>query len=56
MEQDRFVYVVNTLINNGFIAYNDGKHDKPIEGLILQERGYNYIYHSTLQDLQSLFS
>lgn len=56
MEQDRFVGVVNTLINNEFIIYNDGKHDKPIEGLILLERGYNYIYHSTPPDLQSLFS
>ena len=55
-EQDRFVDVVNTLINNGFITYNDGKHDKPIEGLILQERGYDYIYRQKLSILQGLFS
>lgn len=55
-EQDRFVDVVNTLINNGFITYNDGKHDKPVEGMILQENGYNYIYHSTPSNLRSLFS
>lgn len=54
-EQDRFAVVVNTLIDSGFIIYNDGKHDKPIEGLILQEGGYNYIYKSTPSDLRGLF-
>lgn len=54
-EQDRFVDVVNTLIGNGFITYNDGRHDKPIEGLILQENGYNYIYRSIPSNLQGLF-
>ena len=55
-EQDRFVDVMNTLINNGFITYNDGKHDKPIEGLILQENGYNYINDSIPPNLQGLFN
>lgn len=52
-EQDRFVEVANTLILNGYISYEDGKQ-KPIEGLVLQQAGYNYIYgvsHSHLEDL-----
>lgn len=55
VEQDRFVDVVNTLIDAGFITYDDGKHDKPIEGLILQEPGYNYIYKSQPTNLKYLF-
>lgn len=54
-EQDRFAGVVNTLIDNGFIIYDDGKHDNPIEGLILQEGGYNYIYNSTPSNLRGIF-
>lgn len=55
-EQDRFVDVVNVLINKGFITYDDGKNDNPIEGLILQEAGFNYIYESQPSDLKSLFN
>jgi hypothetical protein len=55
-EQDRFADVVNTLIDNGYITYEDGKHDSRIEGLILQERGYNYLYRSAPASLRSLFN
>ena len=56
MEKDRFVEVVNTLIANGFISYNDGKRGTPIEGLILQDAGYTYLYMSTPSDLKNLFN
>lgn len=53
VEQDRFEHVTNTLIDAGFITYEDGK-SKPIPGLILQQRGYDYIYGHII-DIKSLF-
>ena len=53
VEQDRFEHVANTLIDAGFITYEDGK-SKPIPGLILQQRGYDYIYGHII-DIKSLF-
>ena len=53
VEQDRFEYVVNKLIEAGLITYEDGK-SKPIPGLILQQRGYDYIYGHII-DIKSLF-
>ena len=53
VEQDRFEHVANTLIDAGFITYEDGK-SKPIPDLILQQRGYDYIYGHII-DIKSLF-
>ena len=53
VEQGRFEIVVNTLIDAGFITYEDGKN-KPIPGLKLQQRGYDYIYRHNV-DIKSLF-
>ena len=53
VEQDRFEYVANTLIDAGFITYEDGKN-KPISGLILQHLGFDYIYRHNV-DIKSLF-
>lgn len=52
-EQDRFEIVANTLIDAGFIYYEDGK-EKPIAGFILKEQGFQYIYYNT-PDIRSLF-
>lgn len=54
-EQDRFVLVVNVLIRNEYIAYEDGKTDSSIEGLRLCPRGYDYIYKSVPPNLRELF-
>lgn len=54
-EQDRFVEVANTLIANGYVSYEDGKQ-KPIEGLVLQQAGYNYIYGISPSRLEDLFN
>lgn len=54
-EQDRFVEVANTLILNGYISYEDGKQ-KPIEGLVLQQAGYNYIYGVSPSHMEDLFN
>lgn len=54
VEQDRFVSVVNTLIEKSYISYDDGKQ-KPVEGLILQQNGYDFIYKQTPQTLKPLF-
>lgn len=43
VEQDRFEYVVKKLIDAKFITYEDGK-TKAIQGLVLEENGYGYIY------------
>lgn len=53
VEQDRFEYVANTLIDAGFITYEDGKN-KPMPGLILQQPGFDYIYRHNV-DIKSLF-
>lgn len=53
-EQDRFVNIANILIANKFISYEDGK-EKPIEGLVLQQAGYNYIYGVDRTSLEVLF-
>lgn len=53
IEQDRFEHVVNTLIDAGFITYEDGRN-KPIHGLILQQCGFDYIYRHNI-DIMSLF-
>ena len=53
VEQDRFEHVANTLIDAGFITYDDGKN-KPIPGFILQQRGYDYIYRHNVE-IKSLF-
>ena len=53
VEQDRFEYVVNKLIEAGLITYEDGK-TKPIPGLVLQQPGYDYIYKGSV-DIRSLF-
>ncbi len=53
VEQDRFEYVTNTLIDAGLITYEDGKN-KPISGLILQQPGFDYIYRHNV-DIKSLF-
>lgn len=53
VEQDRFEHVTDTLIDAGFIKYEDGKN-KPISGLILQQRGYDYIYRHNV-DIKGLF-
>lgn len=53
VEQDRFEYVVNKLIEAGLIIYEDGK-TKPIPGLVLQQPGYDYIYKGSV-DIRSLF-
>ena len=39
------------LADAGYAELNDGKHDKPFEGLILQDRGSNYIYLSSPSNL-----
>ena len=52
-EQDRFEIVTNTLIDAGFIYYEDGK-EKHIVGFILKEKGFQYIYYNT-PDIRSLF-
>lgn len=53
VEQDRFEYVANKLIDAGFITYEDGK-TKPIPGLVLQQAGFDYIYNNSV-NLRSLF-
>ncbi len=53
VEQDRFEYVVNRLIDSGFITYEDGK-TKPFAGFVLQQPGFDYIYKHNI-DIQSLF-
>lgn len=53
VEQERFEHVANTLIGAGFITYEDGMN-KAISGLVLQQRGFDYIYRHNI-DLKSLF-
>lgn len=53
VEQDRFEYVANKLIDAGFITYEDGKN-RPIAGLVLQQPGFDYIYKNSV-NLSSLF-
>lgn len=53
VEQDRFEYVANKLIDAGFITYEDGK-TKPIAGLVLQQPGFDYIYKNSV-NLSTLF-
>lgn len=52
VEQDRFEHIVNTLIDAGFITFEDGT-SKSISGLILQQGGFEYIYNGG--DLSKLF-
>lgn len=54
VEQDRFEMVANTLIEAGLISYEDGTN-KAISGLVLQQRGYDYIYRHNF-DMKNLFS
>lgn len=53
VEQDRFEHVVNTLIDAGFITYEDGKA-KPISGIVLQQPGFDYIYKGIV-NIRDLF-
>ena len=41
-EQGKVVETVNTLIDNGYITYEDGS--QRIECLRLTDKGYDYIY------------
>ena len=53
VEQDRFEYVANRLIDVGFITYEDGK-TKAIPGLVLQQPGFDYLYKHSI-DIRSIF-
>lgn len=53
VEQDRFEYVVNKLIEASLITYEDGK-TRPIPGLVLLQRGFDYIYKGSV-NLSILF-
>ena len=54
-EQDRFADVVNKLIDVGFVSYKDATQGH-IEGLVLQQAGYDYIYGVSQASLDVLFN
>lgn len=54
-EQDRFVDVVNKLIDYGFISYEDATQNHLV-GLVLQQAGFDYIYNVSQVSLEDMFN
>lgn len=54
LEQNRFTDIANKLIDERFISYDNEASGK-IEGLILEQRGYDYIYGVSNERLEDIF-